>query len=752
MNQHGKQMFRVGNRHLDPPAAKVPDAPVSPPRRSRISIFTPKSLIQPNDRPQTASSASSGHRKLRKTRSFGPGDQDQQEPQPAGRAHSHSVTSADVSRFLTPFVHPPTIPSPVPQGDVFAQVMQWRAPYANPSTVSFSTMATTGTTVNSTGYEKSLASTGSSGRGQPDRPFVQHPFGPGVAFDSPVRKPPRVKRNDSQGSVITRDPRPVSQDSVLTQVPAASASVDVDPDAALAESHYPPRLAMPPSKMLREMQSFESTMTARQVDIEPETARGTPTASISASPWDMIDYRLLNSYDDNPNLKRPPSAVWLRSLALAAPATNGGQLGELKLPETPEPDTTLASDTAPSTPVLTPAASVADDDEEEATTIPVDEAVRAFMTTHDDDNDNDGMPMIPDESESEAGPSSLRYTSTPDVFDVLQTYSGLPLLDRLPAMSAKRASGVGVVGVAGGGGGGDGGGGGRVGERGAKVVEGGQDDGDDGDDDDDDDDLMVEMTVIRMSLTTKEESAAPRDDPRFVIWGWVNDVAPEKKEVKVEKKTRSWRGSLLSGSEGEKSLSDHESHSKKSRLSLGSRSRSRKEKGRPPAVSEFGVVEDTLDASEDDPTRVPSTSEGKKKVLIAATIERWVAQLTSEMDYDELLVFFLTYRTYVSATDLCRVLIGRFYWALRGGEENGDTKVCDDRVRRIVRVRTFVAIRYWLIQFWPVDFVPNRELRLLMADCLNQLNRDPLLKKHVDGLVGCRSAPAVMSLLTLERF
>lgn len=784
VNQHGKQMFRVGNRHLDPPAANLPDAaidsPASPPRskrRSRISLFTPnvfhKSFAPPNDhlplpRPQTASSASSGHRKLRKTRSFGPGDQDQQgfsQPQPGGRAHSHSVTSADVSRFsslVAPFSLNDPLPSPVPLsppipqvppwGDVFAQVMQWRVPipsYTNPSTVSFSTMATTGTAVNS-GYEKSLASTGSSGRGQPDRAFVQHPFGAGVAFDSPVRKAPRIKRNDSQGSVIiSRDPRPVSQDSVLTQVPAASATAEVVPEAALDDSHYPSRLAMPPSKMLREMQSFESTMTARQVDIESETARGTPTASISPSPWDMIDYRLLNSYDDNPNLKRPPSAVWLRNVA---PGTNGGQLGELKLPETPEPDT-LASDTAPSTPVLTPA-SIADDEATTTTTttIPVNEALRAFITTHDDDNNNNNMPMIPDENESEdeAGPS-LRYTSTPDVFDVLQTYTGLPLLDRLPAMSGKRSTdGSGKRASVGGVG---------VGEavRGAKAVEEGQDDGDDDDNDDDDDDLMVEMTVIRMSLTTKEESAAPRDDPRFVIWGWVNDVAPDKKEVEEhtkEKKTRSWRGSLLSGSEGDKSLSDHESHSKKSRPSLGSRSRSRKDKGRAPAVNEFGVVED-VSHGEDDPARVPTTSEGKKKVLIAATIERWVAQLTSEIDYDELLVFFLTYRTYVSATDLCRVLIGRFHWALRGGEEaaTGETKVCDDRVRRIVRVRAFVAIRYWLLQFWPVDFVPNRELRLLMADCLNQLNRDPLLKKHVDGLVGCRSAAlAVKPLLTLERF
>ena len=51
-------------------------------------------------------------------------------------------------------------------------------------------------------------------------------------------------------------------------------------------------------------------------------------------------------------------------------------------------------------------------------------------------------------------------------------------------------------------------------------------------------------------------------------------------------------------------------------------------------------------------------------MLVAATIERWIAQLTSELNYDELLIFFLTYRTYVSAVDLRHVLICRFHWTL----------------------------------------------------------------------------------------
>lgn len=56
-------------------------------------------------------------------------------------------------------------------------------------------------------------------------------------------------------------------------------------------------------------------------------------------------------------------------------------------------------------------------------------------------------------------------------------------------------------------------------------------------------------------------------------------------------------------------------------------------------------------------------------------------------------------------------------------------------VRRVVRVRTFVAIRYWLLTFFAVDFVPNRELRLLLASWLNTLRRDPILQKHTDATV-----------------
>jgi GDP/GTP exchange factor required for growth at low temperature len=204
-----------------------------------------------------------------------------------------------------------------------------------------------------------------------------------------------------------------------------------------------------------------------------------------------------------------------------------------------------------------------------------------------------------------------RYST--EVFDVLQTYRGLPVLERLLEDS--------------------------------------------------------ETAVIKMTLTT-DDSAAPRNDPRFVIWGTVT-------------------------------LESQADDSLASRRSSG----------------EFVHL-------------VATNGSERERVLVAGTIERWLAQLTSALDYDELLVFFLTYRSYITALDLCHLLICRFHWALERSADGGD-----DMVRRIVRVRTFVAIRYWLLTFFAVDFVPNRELRLVLASWLNTLRRDPILQKHTDAMV-----------------
>ncbi len=209
-----------------------------------------------------------------------------------------------------------------------------------------------------------------------------------------------------------------------------------------------------------------------------------------------------------------------------------------------------------------------------------------------------------------------------DVFDVIQTYRGVPLIDKLSAQAEETA-------------------------------------------------------VIRLTLS-EGNIAAPRNDPRFVIWG---EVRPG---------------------------GDDTSASQDSYSSASSLSRRRSRKGKSPEVPQLKI----------------SPRGEFQKILVAASIERWIAQLTSELNYDELLDFFLTYRTYIDAVDLCHLLICRFHWALQKSSSSSD-----EMVRRIVRVRTFVAFRYWLLTFFTVDFLPNRDLRLLLASWLIALIRDPILRE-----------------------
>lgn len=317
---------------------------------------------------------------------------------------------------------------------------------------------------------------------------------------------------------------------------------------------------LPTPRHLREMQSFESGLTARQEE---------PRIDFPDNDSPILSDTSESDYE----MSRPPSAIRLSSLMLSA---------------------------------------------EDSTVEPV-----------------------PEHEEFTPSAESLRLSShySTEVFNVLQTYRGLPLFEMLVPESE-------------------------------------------------------DTTVFRLSLAA-DQSAAPRDDPRFVLWG---EILPDGD---VEDFGSASRDSLTDNSTSNPSLS-----------SISRRRSSKVSRLRSPEAST---------------SQLPVLGQ---KVLLAATIERWIAQLTSDLNYDELLNFFLTYRTYISGVDLCHLLISRFHWALQKPSSRQD-----ETVRRIVRVRTFVAIRYWLLTFFTVDFMPNRELRLLIADWLNTLIHDPVLKKHVDGIV-----------------
>ncbi|KAI1068905.1 hypothetical protein LB507_006451 [Fusarium sp. FIESC RH6] len=97
--------------------------------------------------------------------------------------------------------------------------------------------------------------------------------------------------------------------------------------------------------------------------------------------------------------------------------------------------------------------------------------------------------------------------------------------------------------------------------------------------------------------------------------------------------------------------------------------------------------------------------------VIAATPPRLVAEITSPsfLDYELISDFFLTFRAFLEPVDLLRMLIARLRWALARDDETG----------MVVRVRTFVALRHWILNYFMDDFVMDYNLRLTFCELLN---------------------------------
>lgn len=125
------------------------------------------------------------------------------------------------------------------------------------------------------------------------------------------------------------------------------------------------------------------------------------------------------------------------------------------------------------------------------------------------------------------------------------------------------------------------------------------------------------------------------------------------------------------------------------------------------------AIFDTLALNPDDPAIVrysPATGE-----ITAASPARIIAQITSKnfLDYELLSDFFLTVRSYLSTHDLLAYLLARFEWAVNRFDDDG----------RVIRVRAFAALRHWILNYFPYDFVGDRELRLRFCDRLNALSK-----------------------------
>lgn len=120
---------------------------------------------------------------------------------------------------------------------------------------------------------------------------------------------------------------------------------------------------------------------------------------------------------------------------------------------------------------------------------------------------------------------------------------------------------------------------------------------------------------------------------------------------------------------------------------------------------------DPFTLNPNDPTVVRYSATTKE--ITAATPTRLIAHITSPsfLDYELLSDFFLTFRSFVQPRDMVSFLVARLRWAVDRQDDFG----------RIVRVRTFVALRHWILNYFVDDFVPDYELRRHFCYLVNSL-------------------------------
>ena len=207
------------------------------------------------------------------------------------------------------------------------------------------------------------------------------------------------------------------------------------------------------------------------------------------------------------------------------------------------------------------------------------------------------------------------------------------------------------------------------------------------------------------------------DDPRFVIWGMKGAKGSSQVPPRSSDTPRK-RASPASSATGSPKRSDD-----RRRSSVRSDERSS------PASS----LRDSINST--------TARNARERVLMAATAERLVAELTSNISPDLLAAFFITYRSFMEPIDLLHLLLARFEWAMPSPTHPPPTSAGltastsslssisaaaaeDEALRRIVRVRTFVVLRYWLLNHFMRDYYPSRELRTALTTWLNSSARD----------------------------
>lgn len=133
----------------------------------------------------------------------------------------------------------------------------------------------------------------------------------------------------------------------------------------------------------------------------------------------------------------------------------------------------------------------------------------------------------------------------------------------------------------------------------------------------------------------------------------------------------------------------------------------------------------------------------------AATPLRIVAQITSPdfVDYHLLSDFFLTYRLFMNSSSLAEMLFSRLKWALARGQDQEEARQMQGKV---VRVRAFVAIRHWILNYFADDFVPFMQFRREFVRALNDVTLDILKRQGKQKATSATAPPSAEMRILAE--
>jgi hypothetical protein len=175
--------------------------------------------------------------------------------------------------------------------------------------------------------------------------------------------------------------------------------------------------------------------------------------------------------------------------------------------------------------------------------------------------------------------------------------------------------------------------------------------------------------------------------------------------------------------------------------------------GRSPSTPTFSPAPIPIGGGSSDASATAAAAVIIGRQLLAASLNRWIHQLTIALDSDGAFDFLLVYRRFCPPATLLALLTSRFEWACgldcppaaaaaaiddddeSAGPSCSQQRPASDAAFVLARTRTMRVLAFWLSTFFEEDWLPSVALRRQLTNWLNGLRHRP----ELDGVLGARS-------------